>query len=224
MWPKATAPEPRTIRLDRASSVRRLTWLSGAVAVLVAATGCNGPAPQAQNSGEPAGAATGPTGGASDPPAPSRPGKAPADQAGTDPAARAQQGMIWHFSRTPQGPKLVYGERSTDNVRLMMRCPPGGASVILSFIRPDDLVERRPAELELRSADAATTLSIDSQESQLGGRVVQAVAPIDAQPLQRFRSGSALEVRWGEETISLPAAGAYHGRIRQFFETCGPTG
>lgn len=126
--------------------------------------------------------------------------------------------MRWHFSRTDRGPKLVYGEPRTDNVRLMLRCPPGGDSAILSFHRPRELVRRRPERLRLASGDAGQTYPVDTGESALGGMTVEIVVPIDSRPLREFGGGHPLSLQWGEETIAVPAA-AEGGR---FLRVCGP--
>ena len=126
--------------------------------------------------------------------------------------------MRWHFSRTDRGPKLVYGEPRTDNVRLMLRCPPGGDSAILSFHRPSTLVRRRPEELRLASGAAEQTYAVDARESALGGMTVEIVVPVDSGPLREFGDGQPLSLHWGDETIAVPTA-AEAGR---FLRVCGP--
>ena len=128
-------------------------------------------------------------------------------------------GMRWHFSRSVEGPKLAFGEPATDNVRLMLRCPSGGGSVVLSFTRPADIVAARPIEATLASGGSEARLDVDSRESALGGRLVEATIALDSAPIRRFRDRSALTLRWGEERIAVPAAGADG---RRFFEACGP--
>lgn len=128
-------------------------------------------------------------------------------------------GMRWHFSRSVEGPKLAFGEPATDNVRLMLRCPPGGDGVVLSFTRPADIVAARPGEATLASGGSEARLDIDSRESALGGRLVEATVGLDSAPVRRFRDGSALTLRWGEERIVVPAGGT---EGRRFFEACGP--
>lgn len=125
--------------------------------------------------------------------------------------------MSWNFSRSAAGAKIAYGVPQTDNVRLMLRCPESGEA-LLSFIRPADIAEDRPDTLSIASGSARRSLTIETQQGPLGTSVL-AQAPLSAAPLQQFRSGNELEVRWGDETISVP--GAPDGPVRQFFDACG---
>ena len=128
----------------------------------------------------------------------------------------ASDEMAWNFSNTAAGPKIAYGVPQTDNVRLMLRCPESGQA-LLSFIRPADIAEGRPDTLSIASGNARRSVTIETEQGPLG-TTVKAQAPLSSGPLQQFRSGSGLEVRWGEETISVPAAS--EAPVRRFFEAC----
>lgn len=125
-------------------------------------------------------------------------------------------GMSWNFSRTARGPRIAYGVPQTDNVRLMLRCPERSRA-LLSFIRPDEFAEGKPDMLAIASGNSRRSLTIETEQGPLGTSV-EAEAPLSAGPLQQFRSGSELEVRWGDETIRVP--GSAQGPVRQFFEAC----
>lgn len=124
--------------------------------------------------------------------------------------------MRWSFHRTAAGPRLTFGEPQTDNVRLMLRCGDGQVSV--HFMRPADMVERRPGQLTIASGGMQWRAEISSEESQLGGMSIRASAPLSSAPITAFRSGQSLEVRWGPETIALP--GQQGGAVQQFFNSC----
>lgn len=143
---------------------------------------------------------------------PSRP---PAPNGGADDSAENPD-MAWSFSRAGPGSKLAYGVPQTDNVRLMLRCPESGA-VLLSFLRPSEQVQDRPGTLVLASGNAQRTLTIETQQGPLGTSV-EADLPLSSGPLQQFRSGEELEVRWGDSTIRAPADS--DRPVRQFFEAC----
>jgi hypothetical protein len=129
----------------------------------------------------------------------------------------ADADMSWAFSRAGPEPKLAYGVPQTDNVRLMLRCPAAG-EVLLSFLRPNQEVQNRPGTLVLASGNAQRTLTIETQQGPLGTSV-EAELPLSSGPLQEFRSGEELEVRWGDSTIAVP--GDSDRPVRQFFEACG---
>lgn len=131
-------------------------------------------------------------------------------------ASGAETGMAWVFSRAAGRPKLAYGVPQTDNVRLMLRCPEPGEALI-SFIRPDEVAEDKPGTLTIASANAQRTLTVQTQRGPLGVSV-EAEAPTSAAPLQQFRTGQNLQVRWGEETVRVP--GEEGDPVRQFFEAC----
>lgn len=135
---------------------------------------------------------------------------APGGQASDD------SSMEWNFSRAAGQPKLAFGVPQTDNVRLILRCPESGQA-LLSFLRRTD-AEDRPGTLAIASGGAQRTLNIETEQGPLG-TTVRADVPLSAAPLQQFRSGKGLEVRWGEETINVP--GAADGPVRQFFDACG---
>lgn len=123
--------------------------------------------------------------------------------------------MRWNFARTARGPKLTYGEPATDNVRLTLRCD-GSERVELSFMRPSSAADGN--SMTLSSGGAERQLKATVEETQLGPALVSAVAPISSQPIQSFRSGSGLQVRWRGETISVPPAGE---QGRQLLDACG---
>lgn len=135
----------------------------------------------------------------------------------TPPNGGAASGdMAWTFSRGAAGPRMAYGVPQTDNVRLMLRCPETGLA-LLSFILPPGMAENLPDTLSIISGSARRSLTIETQQGPLGTSV-EAHAPLSAAPLQQFRSGNEMEVRWGDEIIELPAAP--EGPVRQFFEGC----
>lgn len=128
---------------------------------------------------------------------------------------RGSDEMAWNFSRTAAGPKLVYGEPQTDNVRLLLRC--AGNQVSLNFMRPADVVATRPERLVIASAGEQRTTNVSTEDTQLGPISVSATAPIASAPISAFRSGNPLEVRWGDETIRVPGT----NQAEQFFAACG---
>ena len=169
--------------------------------------------------------AAGPVGGNVAPPAPAEGAKqapVPPSADRTDPQPIGDA-MRWNFSRTAAGPKLAYGEPATDNVRLMMRCPPGGDSVILSFQRPEQAMEAQPADLTVEAGAEAYRAPADISDSQIGGMAVSAQAPATAAPLARFRAGSPLTVHWGDVVVSVPAGAEHQAAIAGFFDACRPS-
>lgn len=140
---------------------------------------------------------------------------------GADPNGRGvditDREMRWSFARTAAGPKLTYGEPFTNNVKLMLRCA-SGDSLRLSFVRP---AGSPGGEMVVRSGGAEQRFDATAIESEIGGATIQAIAPMGSQPLQNFRGGSALEVSWEGETISVPAPG---NEARQLFDACRASG
>lgn len=135
---------------------------------------------------------------------------------GADGQSAGNSEMSWSFSRTGPGPKLAYGVPQTDNVRLMLRCPETGEA-LLSFLRSDQQAQNRPGTLIVAAGNAQRTLTIETQQGPLG-TTVEAEIPVSSGPLEEFRSGKEMEVRWGDTEIRVP--GASNGPVRQFFETC----
>lgn len=122
--------------------------------------------------------------------------------------------MAWRFNRTAAGPKLAYGEPRTDNVRLNLRCD--GGQVTLHFMRPAEVVGRRPDKLTVASGGTQWRTDVSAEESQLGGMSISATAPASSAPMTAFASGRPLEVRWGDETIRVPGT----DKARQFLSAC----
>lgn len=155
-------------------------------------------------------------------PGPAANAAAPGGDGGNDAAAAPADPfpdeMRWTFSRSVRGPKLAYGEPATDNVRLMLRCE--GGEAILSFMRSEQAVRGRPDEIVLVGGGERWSIPVETQASQLGGVTVEARAPLSAPPLRRLRAGEPLELRWGPETISLPAGAARQDQVERFFEAC----
>lgn len=145
----------------------------------------------------------------------------PGDRAAAPPHAD-NDGMRWNFSRTAAGPRLAYGEPATDDVRLMLRCPPGGDTVLLTFHRPRELAEAQPGEIVIEAGGEVHRSTIDVRESQLGGSTIEAQAPVSAGPFRRMRAGLPLTLHWGDRAVSVPAGGARQDQVNAFFEACGP--
>jgi hypothetical protein len=132
---------------------------------------------------------------------------------GEAPDGDGEQGMEWGYASEAAGPRLTYGEPNTDNVRLILRCAEAG-TVRLSLPRPEGT---ESGEFVLRSEGAERRVFATAEPTELGPVNVQATVPVDARPLQSFRTGSPLDVMWQGEVISIPGPGE---EARQFFEAC----
>lgn len=135
-----------------------------------------------------------------------------------DPAqdATGQDGMEWSYASDSTGSTLTYGEPNTDNVRLAFRCAEAG-TVGLLLPRPEGT---QSGEFVLRSEGAERRVFATAAPTELGAVNVEATVPVDARPLQSFRTGSALDIAWEGEVISVPGAGE---EARQLFEACRAT-
>jgi hypothetical protein len=137
----------------------------------------------------------------------------PVDTATEEMNGVGEQGMEWSYTSEAPGPKLTYGEPNTDNVRLMLRCAEAG-TVGLMLPRPEGT---ESGEFILRSEGAERRVFATAAVTELGPVNVEATVPVDARPLQSFRTGSPLDIIWQGEEISVPSAGE---EARQFFEAC----
>lgn len=133
------------------------------------------------------------------------------------PDADDEAEMRWTFSRSADRPSLAFGEPRTDNVRLMIRCG-RNEEAHLSFIRPAEIVAERPHMMTIASGGATRSLTLETRPGQLG-TTVEVQAPLAAAPLQQFRSGRDLRLRWGDEEIRVP--GGSDGPVEEFFAACG---
>jgi hypothetical protein len=127
--------------------------------------------------------------------------------------AAGEEGMEWSYASDAAGSRLTYGEPNTDNVRLMFRCAEAG-TVGLLLPRPEGT---QSGEFVLRSEGAERRVFATAAPTELGLVNVEATVPVDARPLQSFRTGSALDIVWEGEVISIPSAGE---EARQLFEAC----
>ncbi|QIG79021.1 hypothetical protein [Stakelama tenebrarum] len=141
----------------------------------------------------------------------------PTPQASPDPESEPE--MAWRYSRGE--PRLVYGEPATDNLRLAMRCPVNDDNVVLSFMRPSDVVERRPDVLTVSAGRETGQYEIMTNETQLGVSI-EVVLPKDDGPLRAFREGDPLEIWWGKESFEVPFDEEAAPRIARFFDACVP--
>lgn len=135
---------------------------------------------------------------------------------------RFDEDMAYYFKRGERGPTLSYGVPNTDNVAITIRCPAGGMgkALLIYFNRPSDIVAQRPNTLTLSADEAEQQLMIEERSTQLGTTVEVQTSP-DSAPMRAYQQGAPLKIRYGDETIAIPAS-SEDGSIQEFFDTCVP--
>lgn len=133
--------------------------------------------------------------------------------------ATLNDGLAWSYQNHPgEGPKLAYGAPMSDNVVLMMTCDAGEGRARLSLLGGSE-----QAGLVLASGPDSTRFAGESVASPGAGHLLETTAPLEAQPLARFRKTGDLTLVDRGRKVRIDAQGSERADVKRFFKACGRT-
>jgi hypothetical protein len=127
----------------------------------------------------------------------------------------SQAGYGWNYlNNTGEGPKLAYGRPDSDDVVMMLACPPGASAVTLTT------TAARDGEITLASGRSVTRLRAQAAPSAMGDGVLEARTTLDATALRAFRRTGDLDLLTADERHSLDVVPADQRQVKAFFKAC----
>ncbi len=133
--------------------------------------------------------------------------------------ATLNDGLAWSYQNHPgEGPKLAYGAPMSDNVVLMMTCDAGEGRARLSLLGGS-----ADTGLVLASGRESTHFGGEPVASPGAGHLLEATAPLKAQPLVRFRKTGDLTLVDRGRKVRLDAEGSERADVKRFFSACERT-
>ena len=125
-------------------------------------------------------------------------------------------GFAWSFQENPgEGPKLAYGAPASDNVVLMMTCERGAETVNVSMLGASP-----GGHLTLASGGDRQAFRGEAVPGPGALGMVEAVAPVGAEPLAKFAQTGKLSVIDRGRTAKLDASREDRAGVERFFEAC----